>query len=454
MIATKKKKSLKKGTTLIEVIVAVGILSMLALIFAQTFALAAAHIADTRMRSGAVAIALQQMEQLRNLPYDAVAVAGGVPNGTIDPDKQVSLGARTYRVLTDIRYSDDPEDGTVDSVPADPVPTDYKDVRIDVTWGSASQNHRVRLASIFAPPGVELSSGGGTMVLNIFDAEGAPLADATVQISNATTTPPIAVTAFSDAAGRVLVPGAPAASDYAITVSKDGYETVKTYPSYPTSTFYPQDRHLTVTQGALTTQSLESSALSDLTVTVRDPFGGTVAGATLHIVGGRVLGAMPNGDTVYDFDSTESSDGNGAITLNNRAAGTYTVTVADSSYALLVVDDATTPARNTFRVAQGTTPTVAVTVADTTVPSAVIHVKDVSEQAVSGATVRLQNLATGYDATAQTNLYGDVFFPQSVDAPLTNASYALTVSAPGYADNTQSITINGLTTQDVMLTTQ
>ncbi len=444
----------KKGATLIEIVIAVGVLSMMALIFAQTFALATVHIADTRMRSGAVAVALQQMEQLRNLPYDAVAVVGGVPNGTINPDKQVSLGARTYRVLTDIRYSDDPDDGTVGGVPADPVPTDYKNVRIEVMWGDASQNHRVHLASIFAPPGIEPSVDGGTIVLNIFDAEGTPLADATVQIHNTTTTPPIAVTVFSDATGRVLVPGAPAASNYAITVSKDGYETVTTYPPYPESSFYPQDRHITVTQNALTTQSIESSILSDITLNVRNQFGDAVAHVALNIVGGRVLGTLPNGNAVYGFDHTMNSDGVGTLLLKDREAGTYTVNVVDTAYDLFVVDDATTTANNTMSIAQGTKPTITVVVMDVMKPSAIIHVKDLNDNPIVNARVRLHNSVHGYDVVAQTNAYGDVFFPQKSDTPLVNAPYTVTVSAQGYAENTQPIVIHNLTKKDITLITQ
>ncbi len=443
-----------RGTSLIEVVIAVGIFSMIGLMFAQTFALATAHVADARTRSGAIAVATQQMEQLRNLSYDDVAVQGGVPNGTIDPDQYVTLGAKEYRVITDIRYVDDPDDGTIDDIPADTLPTDYKIVQIDVTWDDASPLHRVRLVSQFVPPGIEQASGGGTMVINVFDANGAPLEDAQVRIVNTGTVPQIDITTFTDASGRLLVPGAPAASDYAITVSKDGYETVQTYPPYPTSTFYPNDRHMTVNEGLLTVQSLLSSKLSDVTLSIQDPLGQSISNEDVQVIGGRVLGVDASGDDVFALDQTYTSDAQGRIVLDNREVGTYTVQIPSSDRVLFAVEDSSTAGNDSFAISQGTSSTVNIIVADATEPSAIVSVIDgATGSAVAGASVNISGGPSSlYDATDSTNIYGDAYFPRNSMIPFLNGTYTLTVTAPGYAEHSRSIVIDNLTELPVALT--
>ncbi len=451
-----QRQHVRAGTTLIEVVVTVCIFAMIGLIFAQTFALAAAHVADARMRDGAIAVATQQMEQLRNLTYDAVAVQGGVPNGTIDPDTTVTLGHRTYRVQTDVRYVDDPDDGTIDSVPQDTVPTDYKNVQVDVTWGDASPTRHVRLTSLFAPPGIENTAGGGTMVINVFDAEGAPIRDASVHIANTTTQPPISVTAFSDAAGRVLVPGAPAAQDYGVSVQKDGYEAVTTYPAYPGSSFYPHDENVTVTENTLVTLSLMSSKLATVGLVVQDPYGTATSDVSLTVVGGRVLGTTPGGESVYGLDHTYTSAADGTIDMGDRAAGSYTVTAADARWRVFLVDDPTTPQPHTFAVSQDTTPTYTVTVVDTTIPSVIVAVADaVTNAPLIGADVTLANADASYNVTAQTNAYGEVYFPVTQDAPLPQGTYTLTAAAAGYdAQSSQIVVGSGLENVDAKLTPQ
>lgn len=440
MTAHKHNHNLRRGTSLLELVIAIGIFGIIAVFFVQTLMAGTLQVADGRLRMTATAIATQQMEQLRNLPYDDVAVVGGIPAGSIQPHVTVTQGAQTYDVVTDIRYVDDSFDGTVAGSPTDPIPSDYKNVRIDVTWGDAGPLRRVRLESRFVPPGMELAAGGGTLAVNVFDAEGQPLSNATVTVVNAGMTPAVSIAAFSDTAGHVIVPGAPAGSGYAITVAKDGYESVTTYPPYPATAFHPADQHATVVEATLTMQGIVSGRLADAAVRTVDPLGASVSGIPLDISGGRILGTDTAGLPVPGYAGTFTTGADGRYALGRRAPGTYVVTVGGTRYRLIDVRDAATPERDTFALSQGADRDIDIVVADNQIPSMLVTVTAAAGGAVvPGATVRLTG--TGYDATATADAAGVAYFPVAADAPLSAGSYVLEVTATGYQSWSQDITV-------------
>ncbi len=453
-VLRRQRKS--KGMTLVEVLVVVTVFVIVLVSFARTFAASGAMIAESKARLTALSLAGQQMERLRNLPYDRVAVSGGIPAGNIDPDVSVNIGSKAFRVRTDIRYVDDPEDGTIDGVIVDPVPNDYKRVQVDVAWGGESEAERVTLVSRFVPPGIETSAGGGTLALTVLDARGEAVSDAAVTIVNNTVSPSINIGVFTDSAGRVLVPGAPSANNYAITVAKGGYETVQTHPPYPQSPFDPVDEHVSVIQGALTARTIIAGRLSELTLDLRDPFDRKSSVGALDIVGGRLLGSKPDGSSVYNFEQTVGADANAQIKLNDVSPGTYTVSYSGNDYKLLYVDDSSTAETNTVSLSQGSEQVHKVVLADVNEPAFFIRVTDGADgTAISGAEVRVQNSSLAYDEQVTTSAYGQAFFPLNLDKPLLdNTAYTITVSAAGYDQSVQAVTVNGLTEVSIALFAQ
>ncbi len=440
---------LRRGVTIVEVVIAVAVLGIIVTALARTFSLAAAQALDARSRSAAVAIASAQMEALRNLPYDAVAVQGGVPAGNIPPHRTETRGAQVYNVATDIRYEDDPFDGTLAT--GDVVPTDYKRATVTVTWGDASPLRTVQLQSFFVPRGRETVAGGGTLVVTALDAAGASLPDARVHITNSTTTPPIDLRAWTDADGRVVLPGAPAAQNYAVTVMKPGYETVGTLPPYPQTAYRPTAPHPTVVENDITSVTLSSGAVSHVTIALRDHYGAPMPGASVRVEGGRVLGTRTDGTMVYSIADTFTGDARGDVVMEAASPGVYTIASTNARMTVFRVDDGATVTQDTCVVPQGVTQTCTVTLLRRDAPVLIVHVKDAATRAaIVGARVRVA--AAEYDANEQTDTYGAALFDRA--APLRRATYSITVTADGYAPVTARAFVDGMTEKTVTLTAQ
>ncbi len=440
----------KSGFSIIEAVVVVGVFAVVMLSFAKTMAVSGALISESRSRMIAVSVAEQQMEQLRNLPYDEVAIVGGVPAGNIPATRTVTVRGIDFAVAIDARYVDDADDGII---PADVVPNDYKRVQVDVTWGEFTTLQRVVLISRFISSEMETNAGGGTLAINVFDAEGAPVSNAIMEVTNSTTVPNIAINAFTDTSGQVMIPGAPAADNYALAVTKPGYESVTTYPPYPATAFTPIDQHATVIEGILTTQSLIMGKLSSINLTISDPFGNELNAQTFDMVGGRQLGVDTGNNPVYNFNQSVVSNSSGEIAQNDLSPGIYTLTLDTIDKKLLYINDIATVQYNTITLPQGTTKSVSVIVADEALPSITAKITDSTNgNVVSGATVQLINSALSYDESMDTNQYGDAYFPISATESLVNAvQYEIIVTATGYQENTQTITINNLTELTIAL---
>ncbi len=441
----------RRGATMVDILVAVAVLAVIATALAQTITLALSQMMDARSRLTAINLANEQMEMLRNLPYDRVAVEGGVPSGTIDPDRTVTLRSRVYRILTDVRYVDDPLDGTIDSDVPDVIPTDYKQATVVVTWGDASPARRVQLQSLFVPPGVETAAGGGTLVINIFDGLGVPLSSARVTVHNTTVSPAVLFSAFTDVAGRIIVPGAPAADNYVITVEKSGHESVTTLPPPPGSPFTPTDQHATVLEGELTAQSIVSARLATARFEVRDAFDTPQDGVALHVSGGRVLGTYTDGSFAYSVDEDVVSDDSGDVVRSDTAPGTYTIQVTDSAYTLFEVEDDSTDASTDCAIPPGHNTSCIVRVVNQSQPAVIVHVRDANTGApIADAVVRLQS--TTRDETQSSNRYGDALIAGTRDLPLTTGLYTLTVTADGYTSQQKVLDVTALMSQEFSLT--
>jgi hypothetical protein len=73
-----------------------------------------------------VALANEQLEVARNLPYSDVGIVAGWPIGKIPYQKTEIRHGANFVVTTTVRNIDDPFDGTIGGTPNDPSPADYK----------------------------------------------------------------------------------------------------------------------------------------------------------------------------------------------------------------------------------------------------------------------------------------------------------------------------------------
>ncbi len=122
----------ERGFSLVEVLVAFGILLLIATAFIPLFVHVTARAEANRARMAAVHVANTEMEYIRSLPYSDVGVDGGNPDGPVERDKVVSREGRQYQVTTDIWWVDDPSDDSAGGG-GDPIPYDYKKVEVRVS---------------------------------------------------------------------------------------------------------------------------------------------------------------------------------------------------------------------------------------------------------------------------------------------------------------------------------
>ena len=73
----------KKGSTLIEIIVALTVFSLISGSLALLLNLGLKISTDDKARNIALSVAQQKMELIKNLPYDDIGLIGGVPAGDI-----------------------------------------------------------------------------------------------------------------------------------------------------------------------------------------------------------------------------------------------------------------------------------------------------------------------------------------------------------------------------------
>ncbi|MDD5110759.1 MAG: carboxypeptidase regulatory-like domain-containing protein [Patescibacteria group bacterium] len=272
----------RRGFSLIEVLISITIAALLVTGVITVFNYALAVIMENKLRIGAITLVERQLELSRNLPYDSVGTVGGIPSGVLAQVQNTTLSDSAYTIETQVVFVDDPFDGTVGGTPNDPLGTDYKKVRIAARWtGRFGQKSFVAVTTV-APRGIESSSGGGTLSIQVFNANGQPVPQADLTVVNTTVTPPVNISGIqTDANGKYLLPGAPASlNSYRITATKTGYSTDKTCAidqagsACTTSEGNPNPTkpHATVLVGQLTDISFAIDQLSTLTVkTIRQP---------------------------------------------------------------------------------------------------------------------------------------------------------------------------------------
>jgi len=255
-----KAKSLKlearRGFSLLDVLIGVALLTLVFVGIFGVLRLSVAVIGNGKAKVGAVALANEEMEFIRSLSYVDVGVVGGIPQGLISAEEQILLNNISYTRRVLVQYVDSPADGE-GAADTNSITADYKVVRVQVLWNIGdAQEKDVVLVTNIVPKGIETIAGGGTLVINVLDAVGLPLAGAQVRIENSTVIPTVDVITFSNIAGSVVFPGTPDANDYKITITKSGYSTDGTYDTTPENT-NPDPPHLSVLEGETTTVTFQ-----------------------------------------------------------------------------------------------------------------------------------------------------------------------------------------------------
>ncbi len=262
-------KGSMRGSTLLDAVVGTALMLVVFVGIVGAFRLAIMAVSNNKARAGAIALANERLEYIRSLSYNAIGTAGGIPSGAIAQSEIVTLNDVAYTRRTFVSYEDDPNDG-LGGADTNGVTADYKAAKASVSWESRDGTHTLTLVSRISPPGIETNVPGGTLLFDVVNASIDPVANAEIRIVNDTISPMIDMTTYTDYDGTASVIGAPAGSDYEITVTKSGYSTTQTYGANATNT-NPIPAHLGVAESQTTAATFAIDVLSSKTVETYTP---------------------------------------------------------------------------------------------------------------------------------------------------------------------------------------
>ncbi|NTW75735.1 MAG: hypothetical protein HGB34_02430 [Candidatus Moranbacteria bacterium] len=447
------------GFTMIEAALVLFLFSVIALTFYQLFALGSKRILDVRRKLGAAALVSERMEMVRSLPYDSIGTKRpdgsggwnyGIPPGDILETEEVVRGGATFTVHTLAQFTDDAFDGTAAGSPEDTIPTDYKRVRVEVTWPGAEGGQEVVAWSTFAPEGVEQPTNTGTLSINVFDTSGAPVQGALVHIKNDGND--IDLSAETDVFGNQSWPGTPpGGDDYSIEVTKDGYCGSRTYPPYPDSPFDPLTPPFPVI-GRMNQKAFTIDRVSGITVRSEDLFGNGIPDVPFSLTGGSQVGTEPPTDPpaatpipVYGFSSSGNTGSDSESTYVDLCCGRYMFSSIGTvpGYHYLGLEPGIVDADDAFEVPPGNDVIVRLIYMKDSLPSVLFSVTflDGSDSIpLEGAEVRLRNGALGYDETVTAGISGKAYFPVE-ESGLSEGTYEYEVTASGFETETGSVNV-------------
>jgi len=419
-----------KGFTLIETLIGVTILTIIMFGIYGIFQGGLRIINNSRAKLTAQALANQKLEEARNLPYDKVGTIGGIPAGTIPEQITVTRNKINFTVKTTVVYIDDPFD---EISPVDTLPNDYKRVKIKVDW---SENFKgtITFFTDIAPKGTEQESGGGTLFLSCFDANGLAVAQADVYIKNEEVNPTIEANYQTNNDGQLILAGSPASIEsYQISLSKDGYSTDRTYGIEEIAN--PAKPHSSVIEGQLTEISFSIDKLSTFNVNIiSEETGLPIGNIPFNLQGTKIIGTDDDDQPVYKYSQNHTANADGQIEIPNLEWDSYNFSIDKDLTGFDLVS--TNPEQPVDLLPDTTTPVTLILGAENTF---LITVKDSSTlEPIFSASARIFNLDLGYDQTIPTDEQGQAFF-----APLEENDYNLEIQANGYQDYSSVITISG-----------
>ncbi len=338
------------GYTLIELIVSMLVLGFLVLGASNLFTSLLNSAIVSQRQSVATTLATNQMEYLKSLPYDHLAVAGGsiYSTQTIPASYTKKVQGVTYTVTTSINYVDDAYDGCGSYPNATlkqqycrnyPPPTgapstdtnagDYKDARVTVKdpSGTVLDSLDTHIGALVA----ETASNTGALFVKVIDDSGQPVSGATVNVVNSNVSPAVNVSDSTDSNGLSIFYDLPPSTTnyrYVITASNAGYSSLTTIA--PSGSLQPNysSQNLIAQSSSYVTLTIKPMGSDSLLVESTDVNGNPLANAKIYIKGGYKKYTSST-DTSYYFDNMSPSDtrpttdSGGLVGVSNLVPGSY-----------------------------------------------------------------------------------------------------------------------------------
>lgn len=323
-----KQRPDEAGFTLVELTVTVVVIGIVVISLFGLFVSLVRSTIIAKRRDVALTVATNQMEYLKSLSYDSLAVQGGSIYATslLPATLAQKINGVTYTATTSIGYADDAYDGCGSyptqalkqtycrnypppaGAPAtDLNPADYKILHVSVTDNTGST-----LASVdteIAARVSETANTTGALFVTVLDGSGAPLSGATVSVQNTLVNPSVNVADSTDSNGVAIFYGLPpdSTNDYVIYAGHPNYSSLSTIAAagalQPT---YPNQKILSQQASGVTLNLLPMSSDS-LVVETTDLNGNPLPNVKVYAKGGYKKYTATS-DTAYYFDNLSPAD--------------------------------------------------------------------------------------------------------------------------------------------------
>lgn len=335
------------GFTLVELTAVLTIFAIVAISLLALFSSLVHSTIVAKRQAVASALATNQMEYLKSLPYDNLAVQGGsiVASSAIPATKTSVLNGVSYTITTSINYVDDQYDGCANypsealktkycrgyssttTSTVDTNPQDYKVAHVVVTDKS-----NVQLAEVdteIAAKVSETASSTGALFVSVIDGTGSTVSGATIHVTNSVTGTPVDVSDNTDNNGVAIFYGLPpdSGTNYIITASKTNYSSLTTInasgslqPTYPNQKILSQ-------QPSYVTLVIKKQGVDSLIVEATDTTGSPLSGVRVYVKGGYKK-YTDAANTAYYYDNVTPSDAR-PITDASGLAAVTNLTPAD-----------------------------------------------------------------------------------------------------------------------------
>jgi len=386
-------RSRSRAFGLVEVVVGTAVFLTIALASYNAYISLFKLVDLSQYRVLATALANEQFEIARNMPYDDVGVQGSIPPGNIPHIQTLARGGTLFTVTSIVRNIDLAFDGTIGGSPNDLSPADNKKIQVTVSCDDCRGMQPITLTGQVAPKNLETASTNGALFVRVFDANGQPLQGVNVHVENIATTTTIVINDVTDSNGMLqLVDVPPDNNAYRITVSKDGYSSDRTYPIDTVNNPIPPKPDATVLIQQVTQVSFAIDRVSTVHVSSVTPTCEAVGNFDFSLTGGK-----ENGPGMPKYGANHATDSNGLLDLNSLEWDIYTLGLIDTTHDLIGVNPL-----NPFIVNPDSDLNVQLIVAPKDPQSLLVTVKDsVTQLPLSGASVRLTG-PNGYDETFMT----------------------------------------------------
>lgn len=304
----------------------------------------------TKRKAVSLTLSTNQMEYLKSLSYDSLAVAGGSIYSTnpLPASKTQTINGVTYTTRTTIDLIDDAYDGCGSyptlalkqlycrnypppaAAPAtDLNPGDYKIIHV-ATYDPAN----TKLAEVDTQVSArvaETSSNTGALFVKVIDNNGNPISGATVNVVDNVLNPHVSVSDSSDINGTAIfydLPPDTANFNYIISATYNAYSSLSTIA--PSGALVPNysNQKIFIQLSSLVTMTLKPQGPNSLVIETTNTSGAGLAGVKVYVKGGYKKYTLST-DTAYYYDTLNPSDirpvtdASGLAALTNLVPGNY-----------------------------------------------------------------------------------------------------------------------------------